>query len=519
MSRARESSTTLMKITHPMPAGSARVTTGAGDALRKTKLLPRPRPRVGNEARETPKGGPIVRLPPPSKPFYLPNQSGQGTGHLQPGTIYQGISQVRLPFDPIPLLPFVSSNSTIFPSWHACVSQTIAQLRSPSTLSPNSFSELLTCSYASSTRVTYACALELFLRWAVSSAPVSRSFVEAVQRYLISLFSPPRGSHARVLLAALALVAQSFPAIPALPSSCWAGVRAIVRHQPAPRRTWFFVHYLEPTAADIDWECSKVLYGVLLFSFVYLLRISEAAAICSGDFQSGNFAVHAAKRGKATYWRPVAEALRPWADFFAQQRLESGKSFFTTTSLSSAFKQYTAQIGALTFHALRRGGASTLAQLGLAPDRLLQWGRWRGMESARLYFEVEQCTPALPESVHVFQPDGSVASVPPARLWPDTLFSSTPLQPPRSASSSLPTTSVVSGKFSAPSSIVATDTPSVEPGVGECPDDICSSSSSGGSDRGHNFTSHQTSTASNPSKSPKRGGHLRKRPRAARPLE
>ena len=279
--------------------------------------------------------------------------------------------------------------TTIYPShtqsyfWYNCLHQLVSQLRT-SKSNPSTFSGLLITGYANSTSQTYARALDIFLKWLVSNfANTPPSFIQAVHEYLIHLSKPPKASHARVLLAALTFAAQADPHVPHFPQSCWAGARAIARTQPAPHRTWFFCTYFDPTVSHIPANLPAVFYGIMLLSFVYLLRVSEASAIVPGDIQRHTVAIRASKRNRSMYWRTVAPALECWTRFFMEYHPRPGCPYFGYDELQHDFKQFASDIdvGELTWHSLRRGAASTLVQIGINPENLIFCGRWRSYNS------------------------------------------------------------------------------------------------------------------------------------------
>ena len=61
-------------------------------------------------------------------------------------------------------------------------------------------------------------------------------------------------------------------------------------------------------------------------------------------------------------------------------------------------------------------GAHALVQLGIVPDRIMHWSRWRIYNAARIYFEIDHYQPTIPATICVFNPDRSTSTMSPAEF-------------------------------------------------------------------------------------------------------
>ena len=126
-------------------------------------------------------------------------------------------------------------------------------------------------------------------------SPLTPHLQRRVQAYLLHLSQPPCPSAARTLLAALTFVSDSQPCLHPFPRSYWHIPTALQRVAPPPRRSWFSL--LRLSAADSSFRPADApLYGMVLISFVFLLGISEAAALTSADLLDSQLAIRPAKR-------------------------------------------------------------------------------------------------------------------------------------------------------------------------------------------------------------------------------
>ena len=206
--------------------------------------------------------------------------------------------------------------------------------------------------------------------------------------------------------------------------------------------------------------------------------------------------------------------------FFCEHRPPSDTAYFSSAELQHDFQQFLHDIGAptLTWHSLRRGGAHALVQLGIAPDRLMHWGRWRSYNAARIYFEIDHYQPAIPATICVFNPDGSTSTMSPAELWPRSLLPSfTPLSSD-CYSTACPTTHMVS--FAIPPPVVRSTSSSSAciTGLAAGDGNLSASSDSSRSSGGHNFNHPSPSPSANTAEHSQRGRSLRKRRRSDRNL-
>ena len=277
--------------------------------------------------------------------------------------------------------------------------------------------------------------------------PTTLGLQAAIQEYLIHCATPPRPGSARSFLAALTFAASALPHSPPIPRSCWMAVSALTRLAPEPRRTWFPLSQLFPDSFVLT-PTHTVFYGLLLLSFIYLLRISETAAIYATDLGNGRLAIHAAKRDRTTCWRPATNFVDLWLGFLRTHYSSSPTP--SPAALTGAIRSLSPDTTTYTWHALRRGGAATLVQLGTSPEQLAHWGRWASPQSARCYFDLQQPFPVLPGRFLLFTPDGGWASLTPADLWPPTVLPGQPLAPAAGGYPGLPpmppsTTSLVHG--------------------------------------------------------------------------
>jgi hypothetical protein len=218
---------------------------------------------------------------------------------------------------------------------------------------------------------------------------------------------------ARLLLSALALVDRLQPTVSVTPVH-WGCVRALERGSPPPTRHWpQLSHLATGLLADED----KVVFGIVLFSFVHLLRLSETRGFVFHPHTT-SVSIPAAKRGGVA-WRPVSPTLVPWLEFLAQSsRAPRSQSLFLPF-----FKRLTASTDSTsTWHAVRRGGAATLAMLGVLPDRLWSWGRWASPSSAEPYIDMQTHIAPPPADILLPQPSGPPVRISTTSLWPRYLF-------------------------------------------------------------------------------------------------
>ena len=95
--------------------------------------------------------------------------------------------------------------------------------------------------------------------------------------------------------------------------SCWLCVSALVRLAPPPNCSWFPLSCMFANARpSIFSSNAAILYGVILISYVFLLRISETCAITAADIQRGRLGIHAAKRDRTVCWRQSTTFIDKW---------------------------------------------------------------------------------------------------------------------------------------------------------------------------------------------------------------
>ena len=235
------------------------------------------------------------------------------------------------------------------------------------------FLALLAFHLAPSTRTSYAAALAQFQLWSQTNLPepTTLDLPSALQRYLLHCVSPPHPGTARCLLAAVTFAASALADSPTLPRSCWVAASALTRLAPTPHRSWFPLSSLFFGTFSLT-DHNRGQYGLLLISFLYLLRISETAALLPNDLTPDCLGIHASKRDRTTVWRPTTRFVAHWLIFLQDHLFRSGTP--SPAALTRA-------IGSLstttryTWHALRRGGAATLVHLGTTPDQLTYWER------------------------------------------------------------------------------------------------------------------------------------------------
>ena len=68
------------------------------------------------------------------------------------------------------------------------------------------------------------------------------------------------------------------------------------------------------------------LYGIVLISYIFLLRIFEASSITASDIKSGRFGIRAAKRNRAVCWRQSTTFVDTWLSYL-QTTLRTIDSF------------------------------------------------------------------------------------------------------------------------------------------------------------------------------------------------
>ena len=309
----------------------------------------------------------------------------------------------------------ISATEVRQPSHIASILSTaIQQLRSPPSSHPSTFSILASLHLASSTRAANASALEVFLRWAPPDVP-GLAFLPHIEQYLLHLSDPPRAGSARTVLAALTLVSSTAHTLPPLPRVLWNAVVAISHLSPAPRRCWFQLPWLSAPLARFSASLSPI-YGVALLSFIFLLRVSEAAALSADQITDDQLGFRPSKRHATTCWRAATPFVAQWLAHLRQPLAHQGP--FTQTALSRGLHQLNpaAIPRTLTWHSLRRGGATALISLGVPPEQLAIWGRWASPQSARTYYDPTSRCPAFPTLLCLHNPDGTTATLPPAAL-------------------------------------------------------------------------------------------------------
>ena len=162
---------------------------------------------------------------------------------------------------------------------------------------------------------------------------------------------------------------------------------------------------------------TAAMCGIILTAFVFLLRISEVAAIRRTDIRPGRFAIRAAKRDRTICWRPATSFIDQWLSYLRDSLPSAPSGGFSPAQLRYALSSVLRNNGC-TWHSLRRSGATNLVHLGTTPEQLAYWGRWNSAHSARIYFDVQQPLPTLPQQFQLYLPDGSTYAATPSDLWP-----------------------------------------------------------------------------------------------------
>ena len=200
-------------------------------------------------------------------------------------------------------------------------------------------------------------------------------------------------------------------------------VSAITRLAPAPQRSWFSLHNLFP--ANLLRPVEPWFYGLLLVSFVFLLRVSESLSLTPSTLGPDRLGLRAAKRDRVTCWRPATHFVSEWLAFLGNYL--ASYSLPTAAALNHLLRALAPDC---TWHALRRGGAATLVQLGTSPEQLSHWGRWASSQSARPYFDLQCPFSSLPSRFHLYSPTFDVLSASPFDLWPPVVLPGPTLSSP-----------------------------------------------------------------------------------------
>ena len=489
-----------LQLLPPMPAAAS--PTGLGPPVFRS---PAPFP-VSSSTKTLPRGFP----PRPTAPRRAePPGSAANAAMLPPSLISPPRSS-----SPPPAPPASLTDLTL---WIAGLTYARNLFRTHSLNAPPTFPALILSSVRPCTLAVYAQALDKFLSWTTSndaSLPRHTSIVRATQLNFVSLAAPPRPTAARMFLAAATLAVKALGWEPFLPSSFWVAATGLQALAPGPRRTWFCIHWLEVLTPS-EFPTLAQPYAILLISFVFLLRVSEARRLRSADLTANGLRLLPAKTHRAPIWRAASPFISEWL-LFLRASLHGRRACSTDAPLALLHRAASAHTPeTLTWHALRRGAAAMLHFLGLPLSDLCHWGRWSSPRTANSYIEPHAFL-GLPASLHLLSPLGIPTSLSLDQLWPARLFGR-----PDTSSSAQPTSSDA-GHVWPPASLVLPSSASVpEPPTSLLPSVPPNSAPAtapvdthGPRPRAGNQRRAPTSPASNLRQSKPRNRALRKRKRA-----
>ena len=266
-----------------------------------------------------------------------------------------------------------------------------------------------------------------FLGWlgAHSTSPHSTE-IDIFERYIVGLASPPRPTTARIFVASWAHAALLGFASVSPSTRHWTAVRAIHSHIPlgvSDNRAWF-----QPAWFNVPFAISNTRdaldYAACLFSWVFLLRVSEARTLTADDLHATQIRITPSKSSLTNAWRTVPVSLRPWVDFLLSQ--QSPGALFNIRSATLFARRLVPDNLPFTWHAFRRGGATTLAALGAPVPNILLWGRWHSHSVLSRYIEHGVPFDAAPTTVVIAVPSPfRLVALPLQALWPPHLFGPT----------------------------------------------------------------------------------------------
>ena len=349
-----------LRLTH---AGGATESTGPGRLVcpqqHRTRALFFPHGGLGVQPRPT-----AVTSLPRRVPLNTNKQHLFST--ISPPPFWTSLS---FTFPALPTAP-QPSYSPPAPPWRLSIQHAVTLLQQQTPAAISSFLTLSAFHLAPSTRSQYAIFLANFLQWLPPNFAAASDILFALQHYLLRLSSPPRPGAARSFLAAITFAAHTVLPNLVVPRSCWLTITAIVRLAPPPRRSWFPVSCLfADVHPSIFRQDASPLYGIILISYIFLLRISEACSITASDIKSGRFGIRAAKRDRTVCWRQSTAFVDTWLSHL-QQTLRTIDSF-DRQILTDTFRRICAVFELdCTWHSLRRGAAATLITLGTSPEQL-----------------------------------------------------------------------------------------------------------------------------------------------------
>ena len=158
---------------------------------------------------------------------------------------------------------------------------------------------------------------------------------------------------------------------------------------------------MEPPLANFK-PAFTPAYGIILVSYLYLLRISEVTCLFSTGFVVTYLVITPEKRHNSHYWRVATPFVRSWLAFLLHH--VSSSSSFPNGLLTNILRDlHPAVPNTTTWHSLLRCGAEALISLWVLPDQLCFWGRCgsnRGCSDLRL-----QTPRAIPFRSTVLFPD------------------------------------------------------------------------------------------------------------------